>query len=32
MAIKAKRGSTDDTSVIVANSVSGFLRVTEVAR
>ena len=27
-----KRGSTDDTLVIVANSVSGILRVTEVAR
>ena len=32
ISIKAKRGNTDDNLIIVANSVSGFLRVTEVAR
>ena len=32
ISIKAKRGTTDDTLVIIANDVSGILRVTEVAR
>ena len=32
ISIKAKRGNTDDNLIIVANNVSGFLRVTEVAR
>ncbi len=32
ISIKVKRGNTDDTLVVIANSVSGILRVTEVAR
>ena len=32
ISIKAKRGNTDDALIIIANSVSGILRVTEVAR
>jgi hypothetical protein len=32
ISIKAKRGNTDDALVIIANNVSGILRVTEVAR
>jgi hypothetical protein len=32
ISIKAKRGNTDDALIIIANNVSGILRVTEVAR